>query len=121
MLFLISPAKSQNYETPALHLPHTQPLFVRQSTQLIKLLVKKSPRQISKLMDLSDDLSNLNVARYKAWSPEFTVDNAKQAALAFNGDVWRAGCENPLIRRPGVGAGTCLHVEWPTACCAPWT
>ena len=88
MLFLLSPAKSLDYATPVGKVPHTLPLFVKQSTVLIKLLVKKSPRQISKLMDLSDDLSNLNVARYKAWSPEFTVDNAKQAALAFNGDVY---------------------------------
>ena len=77
MLFLLSPAKSLDYATPVGKVPHTLPLFVKQSTVLIKLLVKKSPRQISKLMDLSDDLSKLNVARYKAWSPEFTIDNAK--------------------------------------------
>jgi uncharacterized protein len=37
---------------------------------------------------LSETLAQLNVARYKAWVPEFNVDNAKQAALAFNGDVY---------------------------------
>jgi hypothetical protein len=39
-------------------------------------------------MDLSDALSALNVARYEAWSPKFTAQNAKQAVLAFNGDVY---------------------------------
>ena len=88
MLFVISPAKSLDYETPATHLPHTQPLFVRQAEPLIKALRKKSWRQVSKLMDLSQNLSELNVARYQAWQPEFNTANSKQAALAFDGDVY---------------------------------
>jgi cytoplasmic iron level regulating protein YaaA (DUF328/UPF0246 family) len=39
-------------------------------------------------MSLSDTLSGLNVARYQAWKPKFTAKNAKQAVLAFNGDVY---------------------------------
>ena len=88
MLFVISPAKSLDFETPASHLPHTQPLFVNQAAPLIKALRKKSWRQVSKLMDLSQNLAELNVARYQAWTPEFTLHNAKQAALAFDGDVY---------------------------------
>ena len=88
MLFLLSPAKSLDYETPAGHLPHTDPVFVKQAEPLIKALRKKSWRQVSKLMDLSQALSELNVARYQAWSPESTSQNAKQSVLAFNGDVY---------------------------------
>ena len=88
MLFLISPAKSLDYETPASDLPHTQPLFTAQSALLIKALRKKTWRQVAKLMDLSQNLAELNVARYAAWTDEFTPQNAKQAALAFNGDVY---------------------------------
>ena len=88
MLFLISPAKSLDYETPAGDVPHTQPLFVKQAEPLIKALRKKSWRQVSKLMDLSQALSQLNVARYQAWEPDFTTKNAKQSVLAFNGDVY---------------------------------
>ncbi len=89
MLFLLSPAKSLNYETPAPpQLPHTLPQFIAQSAQLIDLLRPMSASQISDLMDLSDELSTLNVARYAAWKPKFTVKNAKQAILAFNGDVY---------------------------------
>ena len=88
MLFLLSPAKSLDYETPTPGVPHTQPLFVKQAEPLIKALRKKSWRQVSKLMDLSQALSELNVARYQAWSPEFTPQNAKQSVLAFNGDVY---------------------------------
>ena len=88
MLFLISPAKSLDYEPPAGDVPHTQPLFTAQSAPLIKALRKKTWRQVAKLMDLSQSLAELNVARYAAWSDEFTLQNAKQAALAFNGDVY---------------------------------
>ena len=87
-MFLLSPAKSLDYETPAAGVPHTLPQFVPQSQALIEVLRQKSPQQIAELMDLSDALSALNVARYEAWSPKFTAKNAKQAVLAFNGDVY---------------------------------
>ena len=88
MLFLLSPAKSLDYETPASDVPHTLPQFVPQSQALIEVLRQKSPQQIAELMDLSDALSALNVARYEAWSPKFSAKNAKQSVLAFNGDVY---------------------------------
>jgi len=88
MLFLLSPAKSLDYETPLPELPHTLPGFVPQSRELIEVLRKKSPAQIAELMDLSDKLAGLNAARYEAWAPEFTPHNSRQAALAFNGDVY---------------------------------
>lgn len=88
MLFLLSPAKSLDYTPAPADLPHTQPLFVKQSAELIDVLRQKSPQQIASLMHLSDALATLNAARYEAWRPRFTARNAKQAALAFNGDVY---------------------------------
>jgi cytoplasmic iron level regulating protein YaaA (DUF328/UPF0246 family) len=88
MLFLISPAKALDYETPPHVDARTQPLFVPQAQELVAVLREKSPQQIAELMDLSDALSGLNVARYQAWKPSFTTRNAKQAVLAFNGDVY---------------------------------
>ena len=88
MLFLLSPAKSLDFDTPAGDLPHTQPLFIPQAEPLIKAMRKKSWRQVSKLMDLSQSLSELNVARYAGWTAEFSPRNAKQAVLAFDGDVY---------------------------------
>ena len=89
MLFLLSPAKSLDYDTPvSIDVPHTQPQFVRQSKALIEVLRQQSPAQIASLMHLSDALSTLNVARYQAWVPRFTAKNSRQAALAFNGDVY---------------------------------
>ena len=89
MLFLLSPAKSLDYETPLdPQRSHTPPLFVKQSKELIDLLRAYSPLQISELMSLSDALSALNVARYQAWSSRATPKNARQAVLAFDGDVY---------------------------------
>ena len=89
MLFLLSPAKSLDYETPLpADLPHTQPQFIPQSKALIAVLRTQSPQQIAGLMSISDKLAALNVARYEAWSPKFTTKNARQAIMAFNGDVY---------------------------------
>jgi cytoplasmic iron level regulating protein YaaA (DUF328/UPF0246 family) len=88
MLFLLSPAKSLDYDTPAEGVPHTLPQFVSQSAELIEVLKHKTPAEISQLMDLSDNLAALNVARYEAWRPKFSQKNSKQAVLAFNGDVY---------------------------------
>jgi cytoplasmic iron level regulating protein YaaA (DUF328/UPF0246 family) len=101
MLFLISPAKALDFETPPQVKTHTQPLFVKQSTELISVLREKSPQQVAELMSLSDTLSGLNVARYQAWAPKFTAKNSKQAVLAFDGDVYggldaKTLCESEL-------------------------
>jgi cytoplasmic iron level regulating protein YaaA (DUF328/UPF0246 family) len=88
MLILLSPAKSLDYETPPTTDKHTLPQFVDDSAALIDVLRPYTPAQIASLMDLSDALSALNVARYEAWRPKFTARNSKQAILAFNGDVY---------------------------------
>lgn len=88
MLFLISPAKALDTDTPPCTATHTQPLFVPQATELIGVLRQKSPQEIASLMGLSDALAGLNAGRYQAWQPSFTPANAKQAVLMFNGDVY---------------------------------
>lgn len=88
MLFLISPAKSLDYETPAHVTKASTPQFIAQSTELIEVLKTRSVAEIGRLMDLSESLAGLNAARYAAWSPRFTARNSKPAVLAFNGDVY---------------------------------
>ena len=88
MLFLLSPAKTLDYETPSRVARPTTPQFVAESTELIGILKSKSVADIAALMDLSDALAALNVGRYGVWSPRFTARNSKPALLAFNGDVY---------------------------------
>lgn len=91
MLYLLSPAKSLDYETPVpatVAALATEPQFAPRSAELIKVLKTKSPAAIAELMDLSEALSTLNVERYRAWQPRFTEANSRPAVLAFNGDVY---------------------------------
>ncbi len=91
MLILLSPAKSLDYDTPApaqWQGPHSLPSFLPETTQLIEILRQKAPQDLAALMKISDALASLNVARYAAWSPQFTANNARPALLAFNGDVY---------------------------------
>ncbi len=88
MLFLLSPAKSLDYTSPIPEVPHTLPQFLPQSKELIATLREQAPQDIASPVDLSDKLASLNAARYQAWSPRFTAKNARQAILAFDGDVY---------------------------------
>ncbi len=88
MLFLLSPAKSLDYDSPITSREHSLPAFVAQSAELIDVLQTLTPGQVAELMDLSEALAKLNVQRYAAWSPKFTAKNSHQAVLAFDGDVY---------------------------------
>ena len=88
MLMVISPAKTLDYDNPPPTRRFTQPEHLDHSQQLIDQLRDMSPQQVSELMHLSDKLAALNVARYGSWNSDFNPDNAKQALLAFKGDVY---------------------------------
>ncbi|WP_434515834.1 peroxide stress protein YaaA [Dechloromonas sp. ARDL1] len=88
MLIFLSPAKSLDFETPPQVATFTQPAYLKQSQVLIDQLRRLSPADIAKLMDLSDQLALLNFNRYADWSLPFSPANAKQAVLAFDGDVY---------------------------------
>ena len=88
MLFFLSPAKSLDYSTPPQVSTYTLPAFLERSQTLIRQLRHLSPADIATLMDLSDPLALLNFNRYADWSLPVTPENAKQAVLAFDGDVY---------------------------------
>jgi cytoplasmic iron level regulating protein YaaA (DUF328/UPF0246 family) len=88
MLALISPAKKLDYETDPITDSHTVPDFLDDSQQLIDQLKGYAPHELASLMKLSDKLSLLNAERYDVWQTPFSFDNAKQAVLAFQGDVY---------------------------------
>jgi cytoplasmic iron level regulating protein YaaA (DUF328/UPF0246 family) len=88
MLIVISPAKTLDFEAPSTTDQHSEPAFLPQSQQLIDLLKDYTPAKIESLMKISPKLAELNVQRYHDWQTPFTASNAKQAALAFKGDVY---------------------------------
>lgn len=88
MLIVISPAKTLDFEVAPVISEYTQPRFLAQSQQLIDGLKKLSVGDVASLMKLSDKLAGLNMARFQTWATPFDLSNAKQAVLAFKGDVY---------------------------------
>jgi len=88
MLMVISPAKTLDYESPLAIQRFTQPALLEKSHQLIDVARDLSPAQISSLMGISDKLAHLNADRFNQWQPPFSLENARQAILAFKGDVY---------------------------------
>ena len=88
MLILISPAKTLDYQSPLATQRYTQPALLDQAQTLIKTARKLSDAQIASLMSISDKLASLNATRFHDWQPNFTPENARQAILAFKGDVY---------------------------------
>lgn len=88
MLILISPAKTLDYQSPLATTRFTQPELLDHSQQLINSARKLSAPQIKALMGISDKLADLNATRFHDWQPDFTPENARQAILAFKGDVY---------------------------------
>ncbi len=88
MLIVVSPAKTLDFETAPVTEHYSQPEFIDHSKLLIDTLKKLSVQDVAGLMKLSDKLASLNVARFETWQPTFNIENAKQAVLAFKGDVY---------------------------------
>jgi cytoplasmic iron level regulating protein YaaA (DUF328/UPF0246 family) len=86
---LLSPAKTLDFETPTNIKRFSRPEFLSDAERLIQQLRQLSAREISSLMKISDKLGELNASRYQTWQPNFDTTNAKQALLAFQGDVYQ--------------------------------
>jgi cytoplasmic iron level regulating protein YaaA (DUF328/UPF0246 family) len=88
MLVIVSPAKKLDFESSAPTDEFVGPKFINKSKKLITELKKRKPAEISKLMKLSEGLTELNVQRYKDFKTPFTIKNSKQAMFAFMGDTY---------------------------------
>ena len=88
MLIVLSPAKTLDYDTKPTTKTYSQPQLLKQSEALVDVMSTKSPHDLQTLMGISESLAELNVERYHQWSRPFKPNNAKQAVLAFKGDVY---------------------------------
>lgn len=88
MLLVISPAKTLDYDTPPKTRTFTQPDYLEDARLLIERARLYSELDIAELMQVSMKLAELNFERFAAWHTPFSPDNAKQAVLAFKGDVY---------------------------------
>ncbi|MFT6958516.1 MAG: cytoplasmic iron level regulating protein YaaA (DUF328/UPF0246 family) [Halieaceae bacterium] len=88
MLIVISPAKTLDFDSPTTTRKNTQPQFLESAGLLIDDARKMSPTDIRQLMGVSENIAQLSHQRFMNWGTPFTLDNAKQAILAFKGDVY---------------------------------
>ncbi|HLP04713.1 MAG TPA: peroxide stress protein YaaA [Paludibacter sp.] len=88
MIIIISPAKIQNFEPQQIVTGHTMPRFMDEAEQLIESLKKLSRAELASLLGINANLAKLNADRHFNWERPFTPENAKQAALVFNGEVF---------------------------------
>ena len=89
MLAILSPAKTLDYETPLKTKLKSQPIYGRESNQLIKTLRTFEPFEVASLMKISDKLADLNHKRYVEWRNKPAESKTRPAALAFKGDVYQ--------------------------------
>lgn len=88
MLIVVSPAKALDFESPLPTHKFSEPEMLDRSDELVTIMRRKSPDELSSMMSISHQLGELNFERFHDWSPPFTPDNARPAVLAFNGDTY---------------------------------
>jgi len=89
MIAVLSPAKSLDFSPAPPGLPVTEPRFMAEAATLIAALRGYSALRLSRLMDISRPLAELNRQRYQDWRADAKAPDAKQALLAFDGDVYQ--------------------------------
>lgn len=91
MISILSPSKTQDFADDSVDvskIDHTEPSLLKDSSVLVKELRKKSVQDIEKLMSVSENIATLNHERFQHFSTPFSPENARQALLAFKGDVY---------------------------------
>lgn len=89
MIILISPAKSLYEKSPVQLEKYSSADFLPEAEKIVSVLKKKKPAQLAKLMDISPKLAELNYQRFQEWGLPFSLENAWQCVLMFNGDVYQ--------------------------------
>ncbi len=86
-MIALSPAKTLDFETKIPTKKFSINENSKESMELISGLRTLSSEKISKLMDLSEKLSDLNIERYKDFTEEHHQKNARPAVFTFDGEV----------------------------------
>jgi len=88
MITLLSPAKKLSNECHAMGDTQTQCTFLDQSRELVNILKNFDPIDLQNLMGISENLSLLNLERFKNWRLPFSTESARQAIFSFMGDTY---------------------------------
>ncbi len=89
MIAFLSPAKSLDFESALRIGPATQPVYLEKAAMINEALRKKTAKKLMALQNISENLAGLNFSRNQQWTEGHSSENARQAALAFTGDVYQ--------------------------------
>jgi len=89
MIYLLSPAKTLDFDTETPSLRSTRPRFLEHSAELVELMQKMSVQDLEQLMGISWKLAELNVGRFQSWKSDYTKAESRQAIFAFKGGVYQ--------------------------------
>lgn len=87
MLVLLSPAKSLDWSPTSVE-ETSQPRLGPDTTELRGVAQRLAPADLKSLMGISDNLAQLNHARFQSMTGSPDSETGRPAALAFNGDVY---------------------------------
>ncbi|AIL65821.1 hypothetical protein NOVO_07400 [Rickettsiales bacterium Ac37b] len=88
MIILLSPSKTLNFDHNSTIKHYTKPIYIQQALTLAEYLSGYTEEELGKLMSISNSLAQINVKRYKTFSLDHNLDNARQALFAYKGDVY---------------------------------
>ena len=88
MIIILSPAKTLDFRQAGPLDMVSSPEFGKEAAVLANILRTYSAEELGKLMGISAKLAYLNYGRYQEWGLANAVPMAKQAALAYKGDVY---------------------------------
>lgn len=88
MLVLLSPSKTMDFSNDVQLDHYTKPGFLEEAEQLVNHMRGYSPDDLAQLMNISDKLAKMNYERFQEFKTPFTPENARQALLAYRGDVY---------------------------------
>lgn len=95
MISVISPAKTLDFDQPLLN-NSSKIRFPKETQELVSVLKEKSSMDLQKMMSVSENIGDLNAARFKNFKSRFTETNARNSIMAFKGDVY-IGLDAPTL------------------------
>lgn len=88
MIVLLNSSKTMKFDPQPDWSRHSQPEFLDDACRLVEHLRTFSADDLAGLMSISAKLANQTAEQYAAWATPFTLKTARQAILAFGGDVY---------------------------------
>lgn len=89
MIYLLSPAKTLDYDSEVPSVRTTMPRFLEHSAELAEIMKKMTPADLEKLMGISSKLAQLNTERFDQWRTDYSKPEGRAAIFAFKGDVYQ--------------------------------